>query len=100
VQAKSLTEPPFNPVSDHSSANRARDGESQAGACPWLRPFLRTRVRQAERSEQGAGKADTVVIGSSEFDSAQNPRRGRERERAAAGRFSWKPWQSEQLSRR
>src|SRR5260370_1706900 len=48
VQAERLTEPAFDAVADHRSADRARHGETQTrAASSWI------RARQAKRSEQG-----------------------------------------------
>lgn len=95
VEPEGFAEAALNAVADDGSANRAGHGETQARA-----RSRGPRVRQAKGGEQGTGKADTVVISGSEFDGAQDPRRGRKRERAAGCGFSWTPWQSGRLSRR
>ncbi len=95
VEAESLAETALNAVANHGSTNGAGYGETQARA-----GSRGPRVRQAKGGEQGTGKANTVVISGSEFDGAQDPRRGRKRECAAGCGFSWTPWQSGRLSRR
>ena len=86
VQPERFPNAPFDPVADHRSADRARDGKPQPSRVPG-----RVRVCQAKGREQRTGEADTVIIDGSEFGSAQNPRSVRKRERAAGGGFSCWP---------
>ena len=80
VQSKRLAEAPLDPVPRDRSADGAWHRETQSRAAP-----RHIRPRHAERSEQGTGKADTVVIRGSKIGSAQDPARGRKRERTAGG---------------
>jgi hypothetical protein len=83
MEPESLANTALNAVADDGTADRARHCEAQPGGVP-----RRIRTRQAKRSEEWSGEANTVVIDGSEFGGAQNPRCLRKRERAAAGGFS------------
>jgi hypothetical protein len=77
---ENLAEPALDAISHNRSANRARHGETQARA-----GSFEVLAGHAKRGKQGTGNADTVVIRNSELGGAQNPARGRKRERTVAG---------------
>jgi len=63
MDTKRFPEPAFDPVADHRSADRSRDGKPHPDAIP-------IRSRQTERREQGTGNADAVVIDESKIGGA------------------------------
>lgn len=108
MQAKRRAEAPLNTIAHHRSADRARHGKSEPGACDKScarsRGFarwqscsrfrgvtgFRTRPRPAEGSEQGTRDAKALVIGGAEFGGAQDPGRSGKSRRGAGCGFNWR----------
>jgi len=88
-----LAEPAFDAIAHHRSADRTRNGESEA------RSALRTRSRQAEGREHGIGEANAFVINHSEFGWTQDSACSRKSKRTGRGGAS-SPSRTGQLSRR
>src|ERR1700683_2028205 len=69
VQPEDFAETALDSVADHSFADRARNGEAQAGSqfhrCAFARP--------AKGGEQRTGHAESVIINKPEIGGAQNP---------------------------
>ncbi len=95
LQPERFPDTALDAVTHHSPTDGTRYGKPQPRC-----DSRRVRTRQAERSEQGTGKADTVIIDGSKFGCAQDPRSVRELQRAAGGGFSCWPSRTGQLSRR
>ena len=60
MAADGFPEPPLDPVTDDGFADRARDGETDAGPAG-------LRLADAERRKQRAGETGTFVINPSEI---------------------------------
>ncbi len=93
AQPENFAEAALDAIAYNGSANGTRYGKTQARAGPFEILF-----GHAKRGKQGTGNADTMVIRNSELGGAQNPARGRKRERTAAG--GAKRARPERLSRR
>jgi hypothetical protein len=85
MQPERRSQPPFDSIANHRSAERLGYGEPDAnsGSIAF--------ARLTERGEQGRGYAGTVIINCSEIGGAQNARGSRESLLAAGAGFNGKP---------
>ena len=71
MQAERLTKAALDPVAGHRLADRAWNGEAQAGAGCGCGVF----ARPAKGGEQRTGDAESVIIDKPEIGGAENPGR-------------------------